>query len=1245
MMNHTEPSSSAAGSDIIDSSDHKDFLIVGIGASAGGIQALKIFFEHVPHDSGMAYVVILHLSPDHESKLAEVLQVTATIPVTQVREKTHLKPNHVYVVPPNQSLTMQDGHITIAPIKTFEERRAPVDIFFRTLAESHHDRAVAVILSGTGADGSMGIKRIKERGGVAFVQHLREAEFSEMPRNSIATDLIDAVLPVADIPARIIAYQENLRTVVIPVEEEARPQEQQQALRDVFTLLRIRTGHDFSNYKRPTVLRRIERRININQLTDVSAYAGHLHEHPEETQSLLNDLLISVTNFFRDKEAFEALQQELVLRILNGKGAEDQVRIWVAGCATGEEAYSIAMLFAEGALELRNPPSVQIFASDISEDALAVAREGFYTLNDAADVSPERLRRFFTKEAEGFRIRRELREMVLFAHHNLIKDPPFSHLDLVTCRNLLIYLNHTAQERVMETLHFALNPGGYLFIGLSESVDGASDLYAPVNKEHHIFQSRHVSPRIAYPVPNLSPLPRFDQMNVAEKSSVQEARDLERISFGDLHQQLLEQYAPPSLVINEHHDIVHLSERAGRYLQIAGGAISHNLLNLIQPELRLELRTALYQSAQRQTNVEVKNLTFKSGDRAETINIYVRPVLRPDDTSRGFTLVIFEQTETSDAAEAMYSSHEPVSRQLEDELTRSKARLRSSTEQFEVQSEELKASNEELQAMNEELRSTAEEMETGKEELQSVNEELITVNQELKIKIEELSQSNNDFQNLMNSTDIGTIFLDRSLRVNLFTPAACDLFNLIPADFNRPLSDITNQLVDADLIHDAETALDKLSIVEREMRTTDGRVYLMRIFPYRTTEDKISGVVLTFINISERKRAEENLVQSEERYRIIINQATAGMAQSELDGSITLANQNLADITGYTIAELLNMRMQDLTHPEDTKRDLTLFEQLATEGASFQIEARYLRKDGSTGWARHHVTAIRDKDGIPRSAAFVIIDITERKQMEDELKRLNEHLEQRVIERTLELSDSNTALQAEIVERKQMETVRMLLRTLLTAQEQERRHLARELHDQFGQQLTALKMNLELLKESCGEQTELCERVDTVVSIAKRLDADVDFLVWQVRPTALDDLGLVAALTTYFNEWMKHQDVPVQFAQVGMEGERLSLEIETILYRIAQETLNNIAKHARAKQVSIILNRRNQNVTLIIEDDGIGFDVKQQEAADGQRFGLLGIRERAALVGGTVDIESQPGDGTTIFVRIPARNMRGGDEP
>ena len=1097
-MSETLDRQATGGAEQPERKEDDDFLVVGLGASAGGIKALKDFFAHVPADSGMAYVVILHLSPDYESRLAEVLQQTAAIPVTKVTGRVRVAPNHVYVIPPSRNLALRDGHLSLSDVTSMEMRRAPVDIFFRTLAQSHESRAVCVVLSGTGANGSMGMKRVKEAGGICLAQDPQEAEYTDMPRHSIATGLVDYVLPVAEMPAKIIAYKEQLGQVRLPAKTPNTQDSDERALRDIFTLMRTRTGHDFSNYKRATVLRRIERRMNVHELTDLPAYARLLRERPAEARALLKDLLISVTNFFRDREAFAALEQEIIPRLFDGKGAGDHVRVWVAGCATGEEAYTLAMLLCEHAEGRSNPPALQVFATDIDEPALAAAREGFYTVNDAADVSPERLRRFFVKGSSGYQVSRALREMVLFAQHNIIKDPPFSHLDLITCRNLLIYLNRAAQERLARVFHFALNPGGYLFLSLSESIDGPADLFVKIDKEHNIFQSRPVEARVPLSLSDFTPPPRTPEQTTWQ-----------------------------------------------------------------------------------------------------------------------------------------------VGRLLEEELERVKAQLRATVEQYEIQTEELKAANEELQAANEELRSTAEEMETGKEELQSVNEELTTVNQELKIKIEELSQANNDFRNLMAATEIGTLFLDRALRVKLFTPSARAIFNLIPADVGRPLSDITNKLRDGDLTADVERVSETLQTAEREVLTEEGRWYLMRLLPYRTAEDQISGVVITFLDITRRKQTEAWLRRSEERLRLLAESVRDySIIIQDTDGRIEMWNKGAERMFGFTEEEAVGQHIAIIFTPEDRAHDIPADEMRRARADGRAADERWhLRQDGS----RFYVSGVLSplyEGGALTGYAKIARDLTEEKQAEAKLRQVRAELEERVRERTLELAESNVALAAEVAERRTAEErVKHLLRQLVGIQEDERRRIARDLHDHLGQQLTALRLNLEALRERCGEDEELYRQLEQTQEVARRLDADVDFLAWELRPAALDDLGLVPALTKFIQDWSQHFRIPAEFHHNGLEGVRLAPEIETNLYRIAQEALNNIYKHARARRADLILERRDNHVALIVEDDGAGFDANEETlpAADDRGMGLIGMRERAALIGGTLEIETAPGGGTTIFARVPVR--------
>ncbi|PSR51848.1 histidine kinase [Adhaeribacter arboris] len=990
-----------------------DFLIVGLGASAGGVQALREFFAHVPEDSRMAYVVILHLSPDHDSQLAEVLQAVTTIPVAQVREKVEIKPDHIYVVPPNQHLIIEEGFIAPSVNLHLEERRAPVDIFFRNLADSHGPRAVSVILSGTGANGSMGLKRVKERGGAAYVQNPREAEFNEMPRNAIATELIDDVLPVAEIPARIVAYRDSLGTVEIALVAEQRPEQHQQALREIFAQLRLRTGHDFSNYKRATLLRRIERRINVRDLPDLPSYAAFLQQNIEESQALLKDLLISVTNFFRDKKPFAALEQDILPVIFQDKRSEDEIRIWVAGCATGEEAYSLAMLVAERTLDVVDAPKVQIFATDLDAAAIGTAREGIYTLNDAADVSAERLKRFFTKEGDHYRVIREIREMILFAQHNFLKDPSFSRLDLVTCRNVLIYLNSTAQERVMETFHFALKPGGYLFLGSAESVDGASDLYATVSRENRIFRSRQVALR-KYPVPesvpNLIPPPLM-----IRKAKEPESSPTGRISFGELHQKLLEQYAPPSLVVNEDYEILHMSEKVGRFLELSGGEPTKNLLQLIRPELRMELRSILYQAIQRQTVLEVRNIVWGQHGERQSVNIQVKPVTKEGDPAKGFVLVIFESNEPEQETsneKVITTVEEPIARQLEEELIQIKAQLRLSAEQYEYQAEELKASNEELQAINEELRSAAEELETSKEELQSINEELRTVNQELKVKIEETVITSNNLQNLINSTEVATIFLDRAFCTRLYTPAARQIFNLIPSDYGRPISDITHRLDYDHLLADVETVLEKLTLLEREVTTTDQRAFMMRILPYRTTEDRINGIVITFFDVTLRKQAEKALLQSEQRLRLIIESAKDyAILSLDTQRRVVSWSSGAQILLGYTEAEIIGKSGDLIFVPEDRENKAPEWEtQTAEKEGRAEDERWHRRQDGSRFWASGITRPLRDEQDNTIGFVKIMRDLTEQKQVEEALRMAEEkyrtQLEDEVQQRTAELKTS-----------------------------------------------------------------------------------------------------------------------------------------------------------------------------------------------------------------------------------------------
>jgi two-component system CheB/CheR fusion protein len=1199
---------------------HSTAPVVGLGASAGGIKALKDFFAHVAPTSGAAYVVILHLSPSHDSRLAEVLQTTARMPVSQVTASVPIEADHVYVVPPNKSLTIADGALVVSEFTRPEQRRAPVDVFFRALADTHGSHSVCVVLSGTGPNGSAGLKRVKEYGGLVIAQDPAEAEYGDMPRNSIATGLVDLVLPVAQMPAKIAAYFDHLGDA-----GEAAPggvASDPDAMREVLTLLRGRTGHDFSNYKAATLHRRIERRMGLRSISSLAGYARLLQQEPAEAAALMKELLISVTNFFRDPQAWTILEQRVVPRLFLNKGSQDQARVWVPGCATGEEAYSVAMLLVEYASAVFDPPAIHVFATDLDERAISTARDGLYTDAEVADVSEARLKRFFQRETGGYRVRRDLRELVLFAHHNVIKDPPFSHLDLISCRNLLIYLNRAIQERLVETFHFALRPGGFLFLGSSESPDRTADLFLRFDSNAHVYESRTVTSRVAMPLSETLAVP---------PARTPEARTPNRVMPVDLHQRLLEQYAPPSVVITEDHNVVHMSDRAGRFMSIRGGELSRDLLALVRTELRSDLRTALHQAAKGRTDVDIHGIVVPLDNGTRRVDISVRPVLREGDPARGFFLVTFDETGAAarthaDSPVTLPSQTEPAAIQLEEELARVKTQLRATIEQYETQAEEAKAANEELQAMNEELRSAAEELETSKEELQSVNEELTTVNQELKIKIEELGLTNNDFQNFINATDIGTIFLDRSQHVKFSTPRAREVFNLRESDVGRLLSDITSRLRYDGVHDDVRAVIDRLSNIEREVEAESGRWFTMRMLPYRTVDNRIDGVVLTFLDITDRRSADSRVRESDERLRVMIDSALDyAIFTMRDDGVIDSWNSGAERMFGYAAEEIVGANVGILFTGEDRAAGLHVKELDEARQSGRAADERYhVRKNGSRFYCSG-VTRRLAAGGV--GFAKIARDLTGQQRVAEALQKAHDELEFRVRDRTVELE--NEAQQHEAAKL----AVTSLLRRLVTAQEDERRRIARDLHDHFGQQLTAMRLALERSQASRPPEAG-DEDIRRAMALTQQIGRDLEFLAWELRPAALDELGLDAALPRFVTEWSAHVGIPAEVRFSGYENAHLSSSAEIAFYRVAQEALNNISKHAHATRADVVLAAGDGQVVLVVEDDGVGFDTNS-EAVTMHGFGLAGMRERAALVGAVLQIESAPGKGTSIFLRRP----------
>ena len=985
--------------------------IVGLGGSAGSIAALQEFFAAMPVDSGMAFVVILHLSSHHESTLAEMFQRSTAMPVVPATDGVTVEANCVYVIPPGKFLASVDGHLSLSDAHEPRGKRVAVDYFFRTLAETHGAHALAVLFSGAGGDGALGLKRIKELGGLTIAQDPDEAEHPDMPRSAIATGVVDWVLGVKEMPAKLIAYVKQRGELKLPAEEgphpatkiELSPDEHEAALRDVLAFLHMRTGRDFSCYKRATILRRIARRMQVNGLADLPGYLVYLRTHAGEAGALLQDLLISVTNFFRDPASFAALERAIP-QLFKGKEAGDTVRVWVAGCATGEEAYSIAMLLSEHAASLVGPPQIQVFATDLDEEIIREAREGLYPETIAADVSEERLRHFFIHEQGGFRVRRAVRELVLFAPHDLLKDSPFSRLDLVSCRNLLIYLNREAQNRAFEIFHFALRSCGWLFLGTSEAVDEDSPLFAVLDKRQRLYVQRPGPQRlIAVPAgPGTLARALALQERTRERPTVpgrvtgenmQAGLDLP-VAFdsalppGELHYRLIERFSPPSILVNAAHEIIHLSESAGRFLQFSGGEPTRNLLRMVHPMLRVELHAALYAAAQTRTVATALRVPVETVDARSLVDIRVTPAgeLAPD-----FLLVVFEEhpADGSAALAAPKNAHaDQAALHLERELVATKAHLRDTIEESEASTEELKASNEELQAMNEELRSATEELETSREELQSINEELTTVNDELKSSVDQLARSNNDLQNLMAATDIATVFLDRELRIQRFTPSAKALFNFISADLGRPLSDLSRQLDYEEIVADAERALAHLQSVQREVRAGE-HLYLARILPYRTADDRIAGVVLTFTDITTVKQGEDATA----RLAAIVESSSDAIIGKDLRGIVTSWNAGAQKVFGYTAAEMIGQPVTRLIPADRQAEEVEILGKIGAGETINSFDTVRVRKDGTTVAISATISPIKDAAGKIIGGSKIARDITEQKKAEQQLREGKEQLD------------------------------------------------------------------------------------------------------------------------------------------------------------------------------------------------------------------------------------------------------------
>ena len=954
-------------------------LIVGIGASAGGLAAFKSFLANTPPNPGMGFVLVQHLSPDHKSLLVELLGANSPMPVVTASDGVAVKENCVYVIPPDATLTIVDGVLRIVSPAPAREHRRPIDSFLMSLAEDQGECAVGVVLAGVGSDGSLGIRAIKEHGGLTLAQ----AEFdshamSGMPHSAAATGMVDHVMAVEAMPGKLIDYHAHMNDVAACKDGDGTRQDVRDRLAEITTLLHAGVKHDFSGYKETTLIRRLQRRMQVLQLDHVGSYVDHLKNEPGEAKTLFQEMLTGVTEFFRDPAAFDALKALVLRPMLAAKQPDEPVRVWIAGCSTGEEVYSIAILLKEALSELSNTPKldIKIFGTDIDAGAVSFARAGRYR-TAAAGLSPERRQRWFSENAAEICLLPEIREMCVFSPHSVVKDPPFSRLDLISCRNLLIYLDSDTQNRVTRTFYYALNPGGYLLLGTSESIGRHGNLFSVLDKKNRVLQrnnNRETAPPFQPPgalthppLTAMAPGPRLASVEDRIDKSVR---------------RVMEQYAPAYFVIDRNHEILRFSgSEARHYLEPSPGAANLNLFGILHKTLRPAVRAAVQQALTSQQSVVTENLSIRIDGKSRALTLIVEPIIESEGKERGICVVAFRDASPAAAAceHEMPAAATDAVTALEKELTSSRFQLRAASDELETTIEDMKSTTEEFQAVNEELQSSNEELETAKEEMQSINEELQTVNGELASKNDLLTRLNSDLQNLLDSTRIATVFLDDDLRIRHFTPALTELFPLRDSDRGRPITEIVNLLAYDGLKRDIAEVQSSHTVMQHEVALKDkSATFQLRIQPYRTVLDVIDGVVLTFVDITERKRAEEAAAH----LAAIVTSSDDAIIGLDLRGIVTSWNKGAQRHFGYTAEEVIGKPATVLVPSDRIDEQPGMLERVGRGEAVLHYQTVRQRKDGSFLDISLTISPVRDRAGRVIGAAKIARDITELKKAE-----------------------------------------------------------------------------------------------------------------------------------------------------------------------------------------------------------------------------------------------------------------------
>jgi two-component system, chemotaxis family, CheB/CheR fusion protein len=1187
--------------------------VVGIGASAGGLDPCRRFFTEMPADSGLAFLVIQHLAPDHKSEMALLLGRCTQMPVTEAVDRVRVEPNHVYVIPPNRALAILNGRLRLTQPKEKRGSRMAIDFCFRSLAADCRERAIGIVLSGTLSDGTLGLAAIKEAGGLTIAQEPSTADQEGMPQSAIAHG-VDFVLPVEKIPRQLLKYVKH-PYLHHRADAKAAPDQSGTHIQSILSLLRARGKFDFGNYKHGTLERRVQRRMNLRHIIRFSDYLELLRRDGNEIDALLKDLLICVTHFFREPEAWKVLQEQAVRSMVAAKSNDEAIRVWVPGCATGEEAYSLGMVILDELHAAGKRCTVNIFASDVNREAFSIARLGMYGEHIAAQVSVQRLQRYFVHEKVHYRVRNNLRDAVVFAEHNLLSDPPFSRLDLISCRNLMIYLDPDAQKKLIALFHYALRDGGVLFLGSAETVGDREDLFRTISRKFRIYG------RVGAEQSNALQF-RLNSGRVRPQTPVPEQPSRAAARFTELAQQIiLDRCAPASVVINQKDEILYTCGRIEDYLKRPAGIMHTMLLSWLTESMRSKLRGALRKARTTERVVTLAGVRMHSGRGQMLADITVERLNGPRPLA-GFSLITFHRVQAAAASKAAVPGgnipveDESLARQLEDELTATREDLHTNIDELATSNEDLRASNEEVTSGNEELQSTNEELETSKEELQSLNEELSTVNGELQEKVDELETKTNDLNNLLTSTDIATIFLDRKFHIKWFSGSSTRLLNLREADIGRPIGDLAIKFIGVELLRDAKQVLQKLAPVEREIIGQQGHWNLRRMLPYRTTDNHIEGLVVTFVDIHGSKLAEEKL----RRMAAVLRDCNDAVTVQDFDGRILAWNHGAEVMYGYTEKEAL--RRNGLVMIPASKRTemRSIFRQLKRNQKILPLEVQRRTKAGKVLDVWLTISALLDDEGHPTAIATTERDITQRKQDETALRDLNQWLEKRVAERSA-------------VAEQQALRLRELAAKLLVTEEQERRSLAEDLHDNLSQVLHVAKLKLSELRSETKNiaQSELFVEIDKLLV---RANQSARSLSYQLSPPVLHELGLVPAL-----EWLGEEmgrlfriDVKVSHSRHAIVTDERT---RIVLFRSARELLVSVAKHLGVRRAALRIHRNKTGIVVTVEDRGVGFDPKvAHDPKKSRGLGLFSIRERLEYLDGRMDIRSNSRK-TTIDLAMP----------